>query len=263
MVALEAKTLLLGQTFEAQQHIQWAYNLARKQAMYIWDAPIWPVSTPMHLALRDRWLHHGEGEAGLYALLCRLDPYFYEKAQGHFREIVLGMMLHDFGKGLIGDNQVWKTPKAQLLNSPKMLIEKHVTIGLGLLKSFETSHQTIIHPFALDVVALHHEKLNGSGGPCKLRGNAIPWHGRLAAIIDQLISRLELREYKNGYPNFDTLSHAFADIDKDRGVLYDPDILDRITPLLDQLGHLIHKETVRDHLIPEVCYTRWSTALNP
>lgn len=261
MALIELALPDVGRSTDVLPHIQSAYSLAWKKGVYIWDAPIWPENTPMHFALRDRWLHHGDGEAGFYALLCRLDPYFINNANGYLGDIFLGQLLHDYGKGLIGDNTVWKTPKENLQVRHRIIIQRHVTYGIGLLKFFETFSQSTLHPVSFDIVALHHEKIDGSG-PYKLKGHNFPWHGRLAAIIDQLISRLELREYKNGYPNFNTLPEAFADVYKDRGVLYDSEILDRIAPHLTILEKNLIKHTVQDSRLLDVMYTRWYMPLN-
>lgn len=88
-----------------------------------------------------------------------------------------GALLHDIGKTNIS---------MQLLNKPAALshdeydeMRKHVEYGREILsRSNDISCETI------EITYQHHERLDGSGYPLGLRGDAIGQGGRLAAIVD-------------------------------------------------------------------------------
>ncbi len=91
--------------------------------------------------------------------------------------LALGAALMDIGK--------LKLPKT-LLNRPGKLCEDefdmirdHVRLSLNLIE--DTSH---LSKDVYDLIAHHHERVNGKGYPNGLKGNDIPLFGRIAAIVD-------------------------------------------------------------------------------
>ncbi len=92
-------------------------------------------------------------------------------------QIAIGGLLHDIGKVKIPDYILNKPGK--LTESEYALMKKHVEHGENLLES--ASGLTRI---ALDVVAQHHERLDGTGYPRRLRGSELSIYGQMAAIVD-------------------------------------------------------------------------------
>ncbi len=91
--------------------------------------------------------------------------------------LALGAALMDVGK--------LKLPKT-LLNRPGKLcddefemIRDHVRLSLNMIA--KNSH---LSKDVYDLIAHHHERVNGKGYPNGLRGNDIPLFGRIAAIVD-------------------------------------------------------------------------------
>ena len=64
----------------------------------------------------------------------------------------------------------------------------------------------------------HHEKWNGEGYPCGLKGEEIPLSARIMAVADVFDALVSRRVYKPGMP-FDD---AMAIIKKDAGSHFDP-----------------------------------------
>jgi len=91
--------------------------------------------------------------------------------------LALGAALMDIGK--------LKLPKT-LLNRPGRLCEDefdmirdHVRLSIEMIGEGGKDSKDVI-----ELVATHHERVNGKGYPNQLKGNDIPLFGRIAAIVD-------------------------------------------------------------------------------
>jgi HD-GYP domain-containing protein (c-di-GMP phosphodiesterase class II) len=84
--------------------------------------------------------------------------------------------VHDIG--LLSVNpQVLSKPTG--LNGPEFnAVKDHCLVGVGILQPL-----TFLHP-VLGAVRSHHERMNGTGYPEGLRGEAIPLEARLLAVAD-------------------------------------------------------------------------------
>ena len=107
-------------------------------------------------------------------------------------------MLHDMGKLLV--------PK-ELLNKPGRLtpeelpiMQSHTTKGWSLL--LRTSG---IYPGAIDVAYMHHERVDGSGYPRKLRAEQITPYARIVAIADMYDAVSSDRIYKPGKSHLESI----------------------------------------------------------
>lgn len=78
----------------------------------------------------------------------------------------------------------------------------------------------------------HHERLNGSGYPKGLRGDAILLESRIVAVADVVESMLSHRPYRPARG----LDAAMAEIEEGKGVLYDPAVVDACKGLFLEKG---------------------------
>jgi len=115
------------------------------------------------------------------------------------RELALVGLLLDLGKALL--------PR-ELLEHPGMLaphdyalMQQHVAIGRDLLE-----RAGALEPEVLRAIGEHHERLDGSGYPRRLRGNDIGLLGRMAAIVDTFSGLTAMRAYANPLSVEDALS---------------------------------------------------------
>lgn len=92
-------------------------------------------------------------------------------------QIGLGGMFHDIGKMMTPDHILNKP--GQLTDDEHEVMRTHVNEGLEYLRSEHS-----LREIALQVVAEHHEKLNGSGYPRGLSGDGITKVGQMASIVD-------------------------------------------------------------------------------
>jgi len=134
---------------------------------------------------------HSVSVAGLMITFGRSMGFDKDK----IREIALGGLLHDIGK--------MKTPD-KILNKPGKLTDEefdimrsHVVFSREILKE-----KTGITQNALDVAAQHHERMDGTGYPLGLKGDAISQVGQMSTIVDVYDALTSVRVYKNAWePN--------------------------------------------------------------
>jgi putative nucleotidyltransferase with HDIG domain len=105
----------------------------------------------------------------------------------------LGMagMLHDVGKMQTPVEVLNKT--SALTEAEFLIVQKHAIDGRDILMS----HNNIYHG-AIDVAYSHHENIDGSGYPRKIKGGGITDFTRIVALCDVYDSITSDRSYKKG-----------------------------------------------------------------
>jgi HD-GYP domain-containing protein (c-di-GMP phosphodiesterase class II) len=104
----------------------------------------------------------------------------------------LAAMVHDIGKvGLLAD----VVGKPGDLTAPEFaLVQTHCAIGYGILQTLES-------PSPLpEIVFQHHERLDGSGYPRGLAGEAILAEARILAVADAFDAMISPRGYRAALP---------------------------------------------------------------
>ena len=72
------------------------------------------------------------------------------------------------------------------------------------------------------IVLQHHERMDGSGYPQGLKGEAILLEARIVAVADVIEAMSSHRPYRPALG----IDKALAEIEQGRGTLYDPDVAD-------------------------------------
>ena len=116
-------------------------------------------------------------------------------------QVFLFAPLHDVGKAGISTDILLKP--GRLSPHERTVMASHVTIGMQIV-------ETLIVRFDLgdlagidvlrNIVAGHHEKLDGSGYPLGLGGDAIPLESRIVAVADIFDALTSHRAYKEAWP---------------------------------------------------------------
>ena len=84
-------------------------------------------------------------------------------------------------------------------------MKDHVRLGVRILEPIAAFAD------AIPVVREHHERLDGSGYPSGLRGEAISFHARIVAVADSFDAIRSDRPYRKGLPIADVLGIVRAE----------------------------------------------------
>ena len=130
--------------------------------------------------------------------------------------IGLAARLHDVGKIGIPDSVLLKP--GPLCHDEFEIMKAHTTIGASLLSGGHSALMMMAATIALD----HHESWNGGGYPNGKVADAIPREGRIVAVADVFDALTHSRAYKDVWSEAD----ALAEIRRQKGVKFDPDIVE-------------------------------------
>ena len=132
--------------------------------------------------------------------------------------------IHDLGKISVPANILSKPDR--LSEIEYNLIKIHPEAGYNILKNID-----IPSPIAL-IVLQHHERMDGSGYPGGLKDGDIIPEARIMAVADVVEAIASYRPYR---PTLGT-DKALDEISKNRGVLYDPQVVDACLTLFQKKG---------------------------
>jgi HD-GYP domain-containing protein (c-di-GMP phosphodiesterase class II) len=107
------------------------------------------------------------------------------------------------------------------------LIKTHSQSGYDILKDIEFPW-----PVA-DVVLQHHERINGSGYPQGLKGNAISLEARILAVADVVEAIAFHRPYRPSLGIY----FALQEIARNKDILYDADVVDVCLKLFQEKNY--------------------------
>lgn len=115
--------------------------------------------------------------------------------------------LHDVGKISVPDHILFKP--GRLDPGEYEIMKGHVARGLEIvdLMAHDFGMQSMGYFEVLrNIVAYHHESLDGSGYPHGLKGEAIPLEARIAAVADVFDALTSERPYKEAWSNDEAFS---------------------------------------------------------
>lgn len=136
-----------------------------------------------------------------------------------------GGYLHDVGKVGIPDAILLKP--GPLDDDERLLMQQHTVIGerlCGNLRSLAS-----VRP----IVRWHHERLDGSGYPDGLCGDAIPLTAQIVGVVDVFDAVTTARPYRGALPAERARELLVAEV---RGGRFSPDLVSEFLRLLDSGG---------------------------
>jgi PAS domain S-box-containing protein/putative nucleotidyltransferase with HDIG domain len=138
--------------------------------------------------------------------------------------IRIAAALHDIGK--IGIPSEILTKPATLNEVEFSLIKKHPEMGYNILKDIDFAY-----PIA-QIVLQHQERIDGSGYPQKLKGKDILLEAKIIGLTDVVEAMLSHRLYRAALG----LEAAIAEISKNKGILYEPKVVEACIRLFKEKG---------------------------
>lgn len=148
---------------------------------------------------------------------------------GWDRDRILGLelagLLHDIGK--LGVPIEILVKPTELNASEHAIIQLHPQMGYDLLKD-------IPFPFPIaEAVYQHHERMNGTGYPNKLKGAQIIPEAKILAVCDLIDAMSAFRPYREGY----RMEDVTAELKRESGKKYDTDIVNIAILLLKKYNN--------------------------
>lgn len=140
--------------------------------------------------------------------------------------------LHDIGKIGIRDNILLKQGK--LNESEWKIMQSHSEQGYRILVNTELFREVAT------IVRYHHERYDGKGYPAGLVGKSIPLGARIIAIADSIDAMMSDRPYRRGLSG----ESCRKEIEKNSGIMYDPDITKTV---LEHWSDLLKKREDEKH----------------
>jgi hypothetical protein len=131
--------------------------------------------------------------------------------------------LHDVGKIAVPDQILFKP--ARLTPEEFDVMKTHVTKGIEIVDTMADTFRVGGAPYVRvlrNVVAHHHESIDGSGYPYGLAGDAISLEGRIVAVADVFDALTSVRPYKRAW----TIEEAFVFLTEQSGKKFDPEAVE-------------------------------------
>ncbi|WP_345978867.1 PAS domain S-box protein [Sulfurimonas sp. HSL3-2] len=139
-------------------------------------------------------------------------------------------VIHDLGKIHVPAEILSKPGRLNELEYK--LIQMHPQTGYDILKNIKFPW-----PIA-DIILQHHEKIDGTGYPQGLIGDAILLEARIITVADVVEAISSHRPYRPAMG----LSVAFEEIERGRGSAYDPDVVDACMNVFNKKGFTFNME---------------------
>jgi putative two-component system response regulator len=149
--------------------------------------------------------------------------------------------LHDIGKLGVPAEILRKKDKLSVPDWER--IKRHPELGAGVIGE----HDDPLLKLARSLALTHHENYDGTGYPKGLKGEAIPWGGRVMAIVDSFEAMSSTQFHRDALP----IERVIGEIERGAGKKYDPKLVEAFKKALpvmrkvretyaDQLGDLIN-----------------------
>jgi diguanylate cyclase (GGDEF)-like protein/putative nucleotidyltransferase with HDIG domain len=133
---------------------------------------------------------------------------------GELEALRTASLLHDIGKLAVPEHIISKPGRLTPEEFEKMKI--HPIVGAEILERVQFPYPVV------PIVRAHHEKWNGAGYPCGLKGEEIPIGARILAAVDCLDALATDRQYRKALP----LDEAMKVVQKDAGTAFDPAVVE-------------------------------------
>jgi cyclic di-GMP phosphodiesterase len=245
--------------------VEGAVTAIKSGALDYLAKPIDPVelAAKLHRALRERAL--GQSDLPFSELveilsrmvantIERIDPYTAGHGERTRRycdrlaerlglevavreKLELAAIAHDYGKIYL-DDLGFLTKRGPLTASEYKEVQRHPALGAKKLGNHARLREVCTW------IAEHHEKWDGTGYPLRKRGEEISMPGRILGLVEVFDSLATKRSYKEAWE----LGKVLDFFERQRGVAFDPQVLDRFLRLLETEGRTWLRQPALDRL---------------
>ena len=175
--------------------------------------------------------------AGIIMRQLKKDGIYTDQLTDSFMEnVVNSAPLHDVGKIHVPDSILNKN--GRLTDEEFEQIKLHTTSGSEIIAratNMVAEGEGGFLKEAKDLALYHHEKWNGSGYPCGLKGEEIPLSARIMAVADVFDALVSRRSYKEGFP----MERAMQIIHEGSGTHFDPQIVEAFERARDEVEQIM------------------------
>jgi HD-GYP domain-containing protein (c-di-GMP phosphodiesterase class II) len=142
--------------------------------------------------------------------------------EDRFYQVEVAALLHDIGKIGVPDSILKKN--GPLTDDERAIINRHPEYSWSILRLFPGLEEASL--YALH----HHENIDGTGYPARLKGQDIPLTSRIISVIDAYDAMVSNRCYRKG------LSHdeAIARLIRSSGTQFDSDVVQAFIPIAEK-----------------------------
>ncbi len=149
----------------------------------------------------------------------------------------LGGMVHDIGKVYI-PSEILNRP-GKLSEIEFSLIRTHSQVGHDIMAN-------VAFPWPVaEMIYQHHERMNGNGYPCALKGEDILLEARILAVADVLESMSSHRPYRPALG----IEKGIEEIQHGAGDYYDVNVVAACLRLFDRIGNELLPNISKDSLL--------------
>jgi HD-GYP domain-containing protein (c-di-GMP phosphodiesterase class II) len=137
------------------------------------------------------------------------------------RDLELAAHLHDIGKVGVPDEVLLKP--GRFTEDEFAIMKRHSAIGASIVSnSPEVRH-------VAQTICQHHERIDGSGYPCGLRGEEITPAARILGVADAFDAMTSNRPYRDAMDE----QTALGIIQRARGIEFEPNVVDALVDIIE------------------------------
>ena len=168
---------------------------------------------------RDRYTY---GHVERVVFYSKILANYLELDESHKKVLVEGAYMHDIGKINIDKDVLMK--KMKLTDDEWLQLKSHPGEGVAIIESVKSLADVV------PIILYHHERYDGRGYPCGLKGDEIPYLARILTVVDSFDAMTSSRPYNDKK----TFEEAFEEIRKCSGSQFDPVIAEKFIEIMSE-----------------------------